>query len=120
MNDGITVATTPIPPHHSAGNQQLKEILRNTSWLVFGWFLLLGLASWITINGCFAELPLLVEKLPEGWALASYLGVVIQLSNIFPVAFSVWVYFKQSVNYVLLIYFILAVGIICTLLLAFL
>lgn len=102
-----------------ATQERLVETLRATSWLVFSWFILLGLASWITINGCFAELPLLVARLPEGWALASYLGAIIQLSNIFPLGYSIWVYFRRTINYAILIYIVLALGIACTLLLGF-
>jgi hypothetical protein len=47
-------------------------------------FVVLGLGSWITINGIFAELPLFVNDTPEGWALGSYLGLVIQLANLGP------------------------------------
>lgn len=52
-------------------------------------FVLLGIGSWITINGVlvvlrmlkfsnifmigvFAELPLIVNDLPEGWAIGNY------------------------------------------------
>ena len=44
--------------------------------------------AWISINGLWVELPLLVQTLPEGWALPSYLSVVIQLANIGPIIYS--------------------------------
>ena len=34
--------------------------------LTFGLFVVFGVTSWITINGVFAQLPLLVTDLPEG------------------------------------------------------
>lgn len=44
-----------------------------------------GLGSWVAVNGMWVELPLIVNVLPEGWALPSYLTVIIQLANIGPV-----------------------------------
>ncbi|KAL2076265.1 hypothetical protein ACEWY4_028138 [Coilia grayii] len=45
-----------------------------------------GLGSWVAVNGLWVELPLLVGVLPEGWALPSYLTVIIQLANVGPLA----------------------------------
>ena len=42
-------------------------------------FVILGIGSWITINGIYLELPLLVNSAPEGWALATYLALVTQV-----------------------------------------
>ena len=47
-----------------------------------------GLGSWIAINGLFAELPLVVDTLPEGWAIASYCAVAVQLANIGPITYA--------------------------------
>lgn len=44
-----------------------------------------GLGSWVAVNGMWVELPLIVNILPEGWDLPSYLTVIIQLANIGPV-----------------------------------
>lgn len=44
-----------------------------------------GLGSWLAVNGLFVELPLLVEELPEGWGLPSYLAVIVQLANVGPI-----------------------------------
>lgn len=43
-----------------------------------------GLGSWVAINGLWVELPLIVNILPEGWDLPSYLTVIIQLANLGP------------------------------------
>ncbi|XP_030640322.1 solute carrier family 52, riboflavin transporter, member 3-A [Chanos chanos] len=43
-----------------------------------------GLGSWVAINGLWVELPLIVNVLPEGWDLPSYLTVIIQLANLGP------------------------------------
>ena len=47
--------------------------------------ILFGISSWISINGLWVELPLLVERLPEKWALASYLSIIVQCANIGPI-----------------------------------
>ena len=46
--------------------------------------ILFGISSWISINGLWVELPLLVEKLPESWSLASYLSIIVQIANLGP------------------------------------
>nr|XP_056700171.1 solute carrier family 52, riboflavin transporter, member 3 [Euleptes europaea] len=43
-----------------------------------------GTGSWMAINGVWVELPLLVNQLPEGWYLPSYLIIIIQLANVGP------------------------------------
>ena len=50
---------------------------------------LFGMGSWITINGLWVELPILVDQLPEGWNLPSYMTVVIQIANIGPIAITI-------------------------------
>ena len=42
---------------------------------------LFGISSWISINGLWVELPMLVNELPEGWALPSYLSIIVQVSE---------------------------------------
>lgn len=51
--------------------------------------LLFGFGSWIAITGLWVELPLLIDRLPEGWALGANLTVVIQAANIGPILY--WV-----------------------------
>lgn len=46
-----------------------------------------GVSSWVTVNGIFAELPLIIDQLPEGWAVASKLGLAIQAANIGPAVY---------------------------------
>ena len=42
--------------------------------------ILFGISSWISINGLWVELPMLVGSgLPEGWALPSYLSIIVQV-----------------------------------------
>lgn len=72
---------------------------------------LFGISSWISINGLWVELPLLVERLPEGWGLASYLSIIIQLANLGPLsyAFLRWLT-KGKIPEKLCIYILLVVG----------
>ena len=47
-----------------------------------------GMASWISVNGLWVELPVLVSVLPESWALASYLSVIVQIANLGPISYA--------------------------------
>ncbi|XP_052816788.1 solute carrier family 52, riboflavin transporter, member 3-B-like [Mya arenaria] len=60
----------------------------NVSLLVCIIIILFGMGSWIAINGIWVELPLLVDQLPEGWNLPSYMAVVIQIANIGPITYT--------------------------------
>eukprot|EP01059_Diplonema_ambulator_P000445 TRINITY_DN10378_c0_g1_i1.p1 TRINITY_DN10378_c0_g1~~TRINITY_DN10378_c0_g1_i1.p1 ORF type:complete len:461 (+),score=40.73 TRINITY_DN10378_c0_g1_i1:47-1384(+) len=53
-------------------------------WTTYLLTVCLGVGSWITINGVFQQLPILVDQ-PEGWSLPSYITVVIQLANVCPI-----------------------------------
>ncbi|XP_046962173.1 solute carrier family 52, riboflavin transporter, member 3-B isoform X1 [Vanessa cardui] len=48
-----------------------------------------GLGTWLGVNGLYVQLPLLVERLPEGWALPSSMTVAIQLANVGLIAYAV-------------------------------
>ncbi|CAG2171444.1 unnamed protein product, partial [Oppiella nova] len=51
--------------------------------------LLFGTGSWIAITGLWLEVPVLIERLPESWALASDMNFVIQLANVGPIVYFV-------------------------------
>lgn len=81
---------------------------------------LLGMGSWVAINGLWVELPLLVPSVPEGWLLPSYLTVVIQLANVGPLLVSLAHRFLPGrLKEVGLIYTLLSLGCLACLLLAF-
>eukprot|EP01048_Picozoa_sp_COSAG05_P021408 COSAG05_NODE_3930_length_1769_cov_1.417964_1_plen_423_part_00 len=63
------------------------RLLRRGGGLTYVLFVVFGISSWITINGIFAQLPLLVTTLPEGWALGSYLGLAVQAANLGPLLY---------------------------------
>ncbi|XP_068632718.1 uncharacterized protein [Battus philenor] len=47
-----------------------------------------GLGTWLGVNGLFVQLPLLVERLPEGWSLPSNMVLAVQLANVGLVAYA--------------------------------
>ncbi|XP_003757109.1 solute carrier family 52, riboflavin transporter, member 3-like [Sarcophilus harrisii] len=80
-----------------------------------------GSGSWVAINGLWVELPLLVERLPEGWNLPSYITIIIQLANVGPLLITLLHRFRPGyVSEVPIIYVLLAVGTIACFLFAFL
>ncbi|KAM7411381.1 hypothetical protein PAMA_021398 [Pampus argenteus] len=79
-----------------------------------------GLGSWVAVNGLWVELPLIVNTLPEGWELPSYLTVIIQLANLGPLL--VTVIYKLCPGHLkeqVVIYLILSIGVLSCILLAF-
>ncbi|XP_045586758.1 solute carrier family 52, riboflavin transporter, member 3-A isoform X3 [Procambarus clarkii] len=74
-----------------------------------------GVGAWVAVNGLWVELPLLVEKLPEGWNLPSYLSVIIQIANIGPIAYSVLIAFRPGLRPAPVVYGVLAVGCVASL-----
>ncbi|XP_005096658.1 solute carrier family 52, riboflavin transporter, member 3 [Aplysia californica] len=91
------------------------------SFLTYLLVILFGVSSWVDINGLWVELPILVQNLPEGWDLPSYMAVIIQIANVAPfvytVATTLW---PHRVLELPVIYLIISVGAVSCLLLAFL
>lgn len=77
-----------------------------------------GLGSWVAVNGMWVELPLIVNVLPEGWDLPSYLTVIIQLANIGPILVTlVHMIYPRRLRENLVIYAVLMIGILACILL---
>ncbi|XP_067123793.1 solute carrier family 52, riboflavin transporter, member 3-B-like isoform X1 [Centruroides vittatus] len=80
-----------------------------------------GLSSWMEINGLWVELPVLIQVLPEGWSLASYIVVITQIANLGPIIYTLacrkWSSRKLEIP---VIYFTLLIGITSCFLLTFL
>jgi len=92
---------------------------RNRTLLVDVLAIFFGISSWISINGLWVELPLLVEELPEGWSLPSYLSIIVQLANIGPILYGIVRGFcSKNVPQHLVIILLLVVGSVASLLLA--
>ncbi|NXX11091.1 S52A3 protein, partial [Podargus strigoides] len=80
-----------------------------------------GTGSWVAINGLWVELPLLVTALPEQWDLPSYITIIIQMANVGPLFVSLMHRFRPGLlKEVAVIYVVVSVGVVATLLLAFL
>ncbi|XP_053548944.1 solute carrier family 52, riboflavin transporter, member 3 [Bombina bombina] len=79
-----------------------------------------GSGAWVAINGLWVELPLIVNDLPEGWYLPSYLTIIIQLANIGPLFVTLMHKLRpKKLNEVAVIYAIIVLGIVASFLLAF-
>lgn len=82
---------------------------------------LFGMGSWVSINGLWVELPLIVPQIPEGWYLPSYLSVLIQMANVGPLFVTVMHRFwPGALNETAVIYAIISLGTVASLLLGFL
>ncbi|XP_067111981.1 riboflavin transporter 2 [Osmerus mordax] len=81
---------------------------------------LFGMGSWVSINGLWVELPLLVPQIPEGWYLPSYLSVIIQMANVGPLFVTLMHRFRPGLlSETLVIYLILGLGAVASFLLVF-
>lgn len=79
-----------------------------------------GLGSWVAVNGLWVELPLIVNTLPEGWELPSYLTVIIQLANLGPLLVTLMHKLCPGrLKERIVIYSILSIGVLSCILLAF-
>lgn len=81
---------------------------------------LFGMGSWVSINGLWVELPLIVPQIPEGWYLPSYLSVLIQMANIGPLFVTLMHRFRPgALNEAAVIYVIIVLGTLASFLLGF-
>ncbi|XP_044027540.1 riboflavin transporter 2 [Siniperca chuatsi] len=81
---------------------------------------LFGMGSWVSINGLWVELPLIVPQIPEGWYLPSYLSVLIQMANVGPLFVTLMHRFRPgALNETAVIYVIIGLGTVASFLLGF-
>ncbi|XP_039976821.1 riboflavin transporter 2 [Xiphias gladius] len=81
---------------------------------------LFGMGSWVSINGLWVELPLIVPQIPEGWYLPSYLSVLIQMANVGPLFVTLMHRFRPgALNETAVIYVIISLGTVASFLLSF-
>lgn len=81
---------------------------------------LFGMGSWISINGLWVELPLLVPMIPEGWYLPSYLSILIQMANVGPLFVTLMHRFRPgALSETVVIYVIIGLGTVASFLLSF-
>lgn len=82
--------------------------------------ILFGISSWIGVTSTYLQLPLLIQTVPEGWKLASYIVVAVQLANIGSFAYVLYQnYSPKKVDDGFLIYITLAIGCIAAICMAF-
>ncbi|XP_051247483.1 riboflavin transporter 2 [Dicentrarchus labrax] len=90
------------------------------SLLTHLWACLFGMGSWVSINGLWVELPLIVPQIPEGWYLPSYLSVLIQMANVGPLFVTLMHRFRPgALNETAVIYVIIGLGTVASFLMAF-
>ncbi|KDR16658.1 solute carrier family 52, riboflavin transporter, member 3-A isoform X2 [Zootermopsis nevadensis] len=92
----------------------------NRKFLVDILAILFGISAWLSVNGTFVQLPLLVQSQPEGWSLPSYIAVIIQIANVGPILYSIsQKLFPGKIKDSWIIYVILILGSTALLLMAF-
>lgn len=84
--------------------------------LMVGW----GLGTWLGVNGLYVQLPLLVQRLPEGWALPASMVVAVQLANVGLLLFALLKRLRPRAPESQYIYGLLMIGTLALLLNAFL
>ncbi|CAL4111521.1 unnamed protein product [Meganyctiphanes norvegica] len=120
--DAITIEneeSSPLVSRRSTGTRSTprSRIMSGRRPLVDILAAAFGIGAWISINGLWVELPLLVANLPEGWNLPSYLSVIIQIANLGPLAYTLASTLNPSLRPAKVIYAVLIVGCISSLLL---
>ncbi|GMS88552.1 hypothetical protein PENTCL1PPCAC_10727 [Pristionchus entomophagus] len=70
----------------------------NAQWRVHLLVLLFGMSAWLSINSIYVQLPILSQSAPESWNLASYIVVIIQVSCIFPLVYSIIRNWKRDIT----------------------
>ena len=72
----------------------------------------------LQVNGVFVELPFMVNRIPEGYKIASTLALAIQAGNVGPAAYALAYRRYGTRSYSPTVYAILTIGVVCCCLLA--
>jgi hypothetical protein len=70
---------------NTAGTAGMIAFSTNWSYL---FVLLFGLSTWITINGVFSQIPILMRELPEKYDIPTNIVLLVQLANSIPLVYS--------------------------------
>ncbi|GMT18843.1 hypothetical protein PFISCL1PPCAC_10140, partial [Pristionchus fissidentatus] len=73
-------------------------IRMGSQWHLHLLVLLFGMSAWLSINSIYVQLPLLSLSAPESWNLASYIVVIIQISCLFPLVYSIVRNWKREIT----------------------
>ncbi|EFC38246.1 predicted protein [Naegleria gruberi] len=81
----------------------LRKIVAKTcsdppNLIIYSLIILFGLSSWIAVNGIYSEIPLLGYVMPEGYAIAVDMNLSLQLANIVPFMYFVFMIFKKMIQ----------------------
>ncbi|XP_037502455.2 solute carrier family 52, riboflavin transporter, member 3-B-like, partial [Rhipicephalus sanguineus] len=79
--DGSPAPTSDTEPQRPASSRWARILVSICS-------LLFGVSAWVSVNGLWVQMPLLVPVLPEGWNLGSVLVIVIQVANVGPLVYT--------------------------------
>lgn len=83
--------------------------------------ILFGMGSWVSVNGLWVELPILVNQSPESWNLPSYMTILVQIANIGPFLYMILnKFFPNKIKEKHGVFAIVTIGITSSLLLVFL
>ena len=68
------------------------------SYLVFILIAFYTSSSWIDVVGVRIEMPLMINVVPEGWKIASYVSLVTQLANVGPILYTIVSKVRSRIN----------------------
>ncbi|CAF1117430.1 unnamed protein product, partial [Didymodactylos carnosus] len=63
-----------------------KDYTVHKSVFIYICVICFGIGTWLDLNGVWMEIPLIVNKVPEGWKLSANLGLMSNLANIGPLS----------------------------------
>jgi len=123
LSEGTSLLTSSQEKSSSADNMTdiycICHKFKNRKLLVDILAILFGISAWVSVNGMYVQLPLMVQTQPEGWNLPSYLSVIIQIANVGPILYSVsQKFFPGRVKDSWIIYMILILGTSASLMMA--
>lgn len=89
---------------------RVREVFAQRNLLVDVLTLFFGVGTWLGINSTYNQLPLLVNATPEGWNLASYIVIIIQIGNLGPLLYTL-IQKLRPINDSYFIYVLLTIGV---------
>ncbi|XP_023288429.1 solute carrier family 52, riboflavin transporter, member 3-A isoform X2 [Orussus abietinus] len=92
----------------------ISQRLSNRKIVVDVLALMFGMGAWMGINGIFVQLPLLVNNTPEGWNLPAYMVILVQVANLGPILYTLYVKYTRRRYDHLIIYGLLGTAALST------
>ncbi len=98
----------------------LRHLEMETGWLsgisvpLYLLVIIFNLASWIDLNSLWTEMPLLVNRLPEGWELPAYFNLIINGAKIALIVYVILKkLLKERIQEYPFVYAIIVIGAVC-------